>query len=81
MVKVVIIHELKITTCYYEEVITYRKTFEIRKNDRDFQIGDRALLMEYVNGEYTGRSVMFKITYLTNYEQKKGYCVFSIFPV
>ncbi|TFJ75461.1 hypothetical protein CKN94_07410 [Carnobacterium maltaromaticum] len=79
--KVVIIHELKIAPCYYEEVITYRKMFEIRKNDRDFQVGDRVLLKEYVNGEYTGKSVIFKIAYLTNYEQKKGYCVFSISPV
>ncbi|MBC9809525.1 DUF3850 domain-containing protein [Carnobacterium maltaromaticum] len=48
--------------------MAYRKTFEIRKNNRDFQVGDRVLLKEYVNGEYTGRSIMFKITYLTNYE-------------
>ncbi|MDZ5757545.1 ASCH/PUA domain-containing protein [Carnobacterium maltaromaticum] len=81
MVKVVTIHELKIAPCYYEEVIAYRKTFEIRKNDRDFQVGDRVLLKEYINGEYTGRSVMVKITYLTDYEQKKGYCVFSISSV
>lgn len=81
MVRNWIIHKLKIAPCYYEEVIAYRKTFEIRKNDRYFKVGDRVLLKEYVNGEYTGRSVMFKITYLTDYEQKEGYCVFSIYPV
>ncbi|MDZ5760540.1 hypothetical protein RAK27_18010 [Carnobacterium maltaromaticum] len=36
---------------------------------------------KYVDREYTGRSVMFKITYLADYEQKKGYNVFSISPV
>lgn len=81
MVRVVTIHELKIAPCYYEEDIACRKTFEIRKNDRDFQVGDRVLLQEYLDGEYTGRSVMFKITYLTDYEQKEGYCVFSMYPV
>ncbi|WP_157456406.1 DUF3850 domain-containing protein [Carnobacterium maltaromaticum] len=81
MVKVVTIHELKIAPCYYEEVIAYRKTFEIRKNDRNFQVGDRVLLNEYVDGIYTGNSMLFKITYITDYGQINGYCVFSIYPV
>lgn len=31
---------------------------------------------KYVDREYTGRMVMFKNTYLTDYEQKKWDCVF-----
>lgn len=81
MVRVVTIHELKIAPCYYGEVIAYRKTFEIRKNDRDFQVGDRVRLNEYENGIYTGNSMLFEITYINDYCQINGYCVFSIYPV
>ena len=34
------LHELKIKRTYHDDVIAGRKTFEIRKNDRDFQVGD-----------------------------------------
>lgn len=58
------------------------KTFEIRKNDRNFQERDEIVLQENENGShdgYTGREVSGFITYLTTYEQKKGYVVFSFF--
>jgi len=34
------LHELKIQQCYLIHILEGKKTFEIRKNDRDFQIGD-----------------------------------------
>ena len=40
------IHELKIWPKYYEEVSMGHKTFEIRKNDRDFKKGDTLILKE-----------------------------------
>lgn len=45
MVKFVTIYELKIGAYYYKEVITYKKTFEIRKNDRNLQVGDKYSIM------------------------------------
>lgn len=33
-------HELKILDIYYEEVANGTKPFELRKNDRDYQVGD-----------------------------------------
>ncbi|MGR5862821.1 DUF3850 domain-containing protein [Bacillus pacificus] len=55
------------------------KTFEIRKNDRDFHVGDTINLNEWDNErkEYTGRSIAIEILYITDYEQKEGYVVFS----
>ena len=50
------IHELKILPQYFKEVISGSKTFEIRKNDRNFCIGDRLVLKEWENGQYTGRT-------------------------
>lgn len=34
------IHELKLDIKYFDEVKNGNKNFEIRKNDRDFQVGD-----------------------------------------
>jgi ASC-1-like (ASCH) protein len=41
------IHELKLQQPYFDEVWNNRKTFEIRKNDRDFKVSDTVILKEY----------------------------------
>ena len=41
------IHELKILSKYFKEVKKDVKTFEIRKNDRNFKVGDVLVLEEY----------------------------------
>jgi len=59
-------HELKTWPEYYEAIITGRKKFEVRINDRNFQVGDRLLLQEWnpQTKEYTGRYTARKITYI-----------------
>jgi len=34
------LHQLKIKQCYLCHILEGIKTFEVRKNDRDFQVGD-----------------------------------------
>jgi len=34
------IHQLKIERQYFQQIILGEKTFEVRKNDRDFHVGD-----------------------------------------
>lgn len=41
------VHELKTWPYYFEEVWNGTKTFEVRKNDRDFRVGDTLILQEY----------------------------------
>ncbi|EAH2686743.1 DUF3850 domain-containing protein, partial [Listeria monocytogenes] len=41
------LHELKTMSEYFAAVAEERKTFEIRKNDRDFKIDDYLLLKEF----------------------------------
>lgn len=40
-------HDLKCWPKYYEYVASGDKTFEVRRNDRDFRVGDTLLLREY----------------------------------
>lgn len=60
-------------------MLEHIKTFEIRKNDRDFHVGDTVILNEWDSEkrQYTGRSVNTEIMYITDYEQKDDYVVFS----
>ena len=73
------IHELKIQSEYFVAVNNKTKTFEIRKNDRDFKVDDKIILREIDScGRYTGRSAWRKITYITGYAQKENYVVMAI---
>jgi len=74
------IHHLKILQVYFDEILNGNKTFEIRKNDRNFKNGDILYLNEYIPGlkQYTGRFIKCKVTYITSYEQKDDYVVMAI---
>ncbi len=54
-------HVLKCWPPYFAAVVSGVKPFELRKNDRDFAIGDTLLLREF-DGNYSGREVRAKIT-------------------
>lgn len=77
------LHALKLLPVYFEPVKDKVKTFEIRKNDRGFEIGDILHLKEYdaINQEYTGRGCYRTIKYILNgpgYGLEEGYCILSI---
>ena len=57
------VKELKIRQEYIVEVLLGNKTFEIRKNDRDYQVGDILVLREY-EGYYTGRFAIVEVMYV-----------------
>lgn len=60
------IHELKTWKEYFEEVFMGRKTFEVRKNDRNFKKGDIIILKEWDNetDDYTGRQMERGVSYI-----------------
>ena len=59
-------HELKIYPQYFEDVISGKKKFEIRKNDRKYRVGDILILKEWDNIEYSGREARAEVIYLIN---------------
>lgn len=60
------LHELKIYPKYFDAVLNGNKQFEIRKNDRDFHVGDNIFLREWDNIKYSGRTIFAEITYILN---------------
>ena len=75
-------HELKIQPQYFEDIISGTKTFEIRKNDRNYQVGDVLTLREFNNGEYTNRFIRKRVAYIHhgdgNFGIEQGYCVMAL---
>jgi hypothetical protein len=59
-------HELKAWPSFYDDVASGRKPFEVRKNDRGFQVGDTLRLRRFnpATGEYTGEECMRRVTYV-----------------
>lgn len=60
------IHELKSIPPFYQEVERGMKSFEVRKNDRNFQVGDKLYLREWIpaGSAYTGREKVVTIVYI-----------------
>ena len=77
-----IVHELKIWEAYFREVKKGNKTFEVRLNDRNFQVGDFLLLKEYDPDLeiYSGSEILCKVTYILDSPiyLKSGYIIMAI---
>lgn len=81
------VHQLKTVQPYFDDIWKNGKTFEVRKNDRDFKVGDVLMLLEYEPKEacnpktkgFTGKCVTAKITYILDNPQycKEGYVIMA----
>lgn len=79
-------HHLKTHSSFYLELVYGRKTFEVRKNDRDFKVGDILILKEYnvATDKYTGQQKSFfvsSVLYGGQFGIEKEYCVMSVKPI
>lgn len=78
------VHELKTLPKYFKAVKLGHKTFEVRKDDRDFQVGDILLLKKWDDGQYLVDELKVKITYVLgrNEDEKQfvpdGYVILGI---
>ena len=73
------VHELKILPRYF----SYDKNFELRKNDRGFEVGDIVVLREWSSDDgYTGRYSIRVIQYILEnvkeYGLADGYCILGL---
>ena len=76
------IHELKILPEYFDEVRRGNKTFELRKDDRNYKVGDTLRLLEFDYGTYTGRECNRTILYILRdveqYGLKEGFVILAM---
>jgi hypothetical protein len=85
-------HELKTHPGPFQALMDGTKTFEFRKDDRGFEVGDMLTLKEWdpdalrtpagALGRFTGRSEDFIVTYKLSdrFGVPAGYCVLGIKP-
>lgn len=75
------VHEIKIEEKYFNAIRNGVKLFELRKNDRNYQVDD---LVKFIVNDRTN-DYLYQITYVLenveDYGLKKGYCIFGIKPV
>ena len=81
------VHELKTWPSFFHEICTGQKTFEFRKNDRDFKENDLLLLKEFDpncgdHGEYLGGEILIIITKIYDWSLNiglpEGYVIMQI---
>jgi hypothetical protein len=87
-VRSAVTHRLKSWPDGFRDVLTGRKRFEVRRDDRGFQPGDQVELLEFdpspseeggpMHG-YTGRAAMYKIGYVQRgAPSPDGWCAFDL---
>ena len=73
------IHELKLQQPFFDDVYYNRKKFEVRKNDRNYKVGDRLKLIEFPSEN--PRYVLKDIEYILEggqYGIEKDYVVLGL---
>ena len=78
------IHELKIKENYYNDIKKGIKTFELRRNDRDFQVGDMILFKVVDDNENIIKEdneyhlITYVLKDVEEYGLDKDYCILGI---
>lgn len=80
------LHDLKIDHHLFDDVLNNHKKAEIRKNDRDYQVGDVLTLKQTKPGDrtqYTGKAIVRLVTHvLKDYPHlAHDYVMLSIRPL
>jgi len=73
-------HKLKISEKYFNEVGLGIKNFEVRKDDRDYEVGDILELRLWKNGEYGDFVLIRKISYILRDPEyvKEGFVILEL---
>jgi len=65
-------HDLDILSKYFKEIKNGNKNFELRKNSKNYKIGDYITLHEIKNEFYTNKKIKVKIKYILKNCEKYG---------
>lgn len=71
------VHQIRCAAMFFEDKLKGIKPFELRKNDRNYKVGDILEETEFSDGRNTGRMVREEVTYiLEDYTGlEEGYCI------
>lgn len=75
------VHELKTLPCYYADVESRVKPFEVRFNDRDYRVGDILRLLEWSEADgFTGCFCTREVTYILDDPRyvKEGFIIMGL---
>lgn len=79
------VHHLKVHPAQYAALRWGGKTFEFRRNDRGYVVGDILHLAEWdpEAASYTGREGTYRVTYVMGpgFGLPAGYCVMAVVAV
>jgi hypothetical protein len=76
-------HLLKTIQPYFDDISLGKKPFELRKNDRNFKLGDIILLIEYnpVSDQIIPKIIATRVTYFMGDNHagiEQGYCILGV---
>lgn len=77
------IHELKLLYTFQSSILSGAKQFEVRKNDRDYQVGDliKFHIVNRIKATEPIEDYLYRITYiLSGWHIEEGYVVLGIQP-
>ena len=78
------LHVLKIERSFYDAVVMENKKAELRKDDRDYKVGDLIHFTDINGNEYEGEFNLFVITHVLPARsiivEAEDYVVLSIMP-
>lgn len=83
------LHTVRSWAHFFDAIAAGKKTHDLRKDDRNYQVGDVLRLERFdnINGHATGETVDVDVTYITNRNApcafsssvvEPGYCILSI---
>lgn len=78
------IHKIKLKEPYFSDVFKLKKTFELREDDRNYEVGDMLYMRKtpFSSKEYSVNEIQAEIIYkLDNcryYGLERGYCILGI---
>lgn len=80
-------HVIKIVEEYLYDILYEGKTFELRKDDRGYEVGDLIHFVDTSGNEFKSfhKDLVFRITYILRdvpqYGLDKDYCILAIAPL
>lgn len=75
------VHKIKTVQPFFNDIKEGRKNFELRLNDRNYEVGDSLIMEEWTGTRYTGDKIERQIKYVlencTEFGLMQGYCIIN----